>query len=281
MPRDELDAFDRLYLNHGLLTTWDGSVTMLAGAAVGGGTLVNWMTSIAAPADVRAEWARDHGIDGLDGAEWDADVAAIEARARRRAGRPSIPPKDEVILRGAARLGWEAAPTRRNATDCGDCGSCPFGCRARDEAVRDPGPPRRRRSRRGARIVDGRAVTSGARRRRAGASASRRTVAPTRPATRPAGRSRDAALVVRAPQVVVAAGALRTPAILEASGLDHPAIGRHLRLHPVPVDRRASSTSRSTCGGARCRPPARSSSARPSDGTQRLRDRVGAGPSRA
>ena len=34
MPRDELDAFDRLYLNHGLLTTWDGSVTMLAG---GGG----------------------------------------------------------------------------------------------------------------------------------------------------------------------------------------------------------------------------------------------------
>jgi choline dehydrogenase-like flavoprotein len=35
--------------------------------------------------------------------------------------------------------------------------------------------------------------------------------------------------------VVVAAGALRTPAVLLASGLDHSAIGRHLRLHPVPV----------------------------------------------
>jgi choline dehydrogenase-like flavoprotein len=34
---------------------------------------------------------------------------------------------------------------------------------------------------------------------------------------------------------VVAAGALRTPAILESSGLAHPAIGRHLRVHPVPV----------------------------------------------
>ena len=44
MPRDELDAFARLYLNHGLLSTWDGSITMLAGSAVGGGTLVNWMT---------------------------------------------------------------------------------------------------------------------------------------------------------------------------------------------------------------------------------------------
>ena len=61
MPADELDAYRRVYLNHGLLTTWDGSITMLAGTAVGGGTVVNWMTSIAAPADVRAEWARDHG----------------------------------------------------------------------------------------------------------------------------------------------------------------------------------------------------------------------------
>ena len=48
MPTNELDAFGRLYLNHGLLATWDGSVTMLAGSAVGGGTLVNWMTSLPA-----------------------------------------------------------------------------------------------------------------------------------------------------------------------------------------------------------------------------------------
>jgi choline dehydrogenase-like flavoprotein len=42
-------------------------------------------------------------------------------------------------------------------------------------------------------------------------------------------------LVVRAPQVVVAAGALRTPGILQRSGLGHEAIGRNLRLHPVSV----------------------------------------------
>ena len=44
-----------------------------------------------------------------------------------------------------------------------------------------------------------------------------------------------APLVVRAPTVVIAAGALRTPAILQATGLEHPHIGRHLRIHPVPV----------------------------------------------
>ena len=40
-------------------------------------------------------------------------------------------------------------------------------------------------------------------------------------------------LRVHARQVVVAAGALRTPVILEASGVEHPALGRNLRLHPV------------------------------------------------
>ena len=57
MPTTEVDAFDRLYLDHGLVTTWDGSITMLAGTGVGGGTLINWMTCISAPEVVRHEWA--------------------------------------------------------------------------------------------------------------------------------------------------------------------------------------------------------------------------------
>ncbi|MEO8208413.1 MAG: GMC family oxidoreductase N-terminal domain-containing protein, partial [Chloroflexota bacterium] len=127
MPRTELDAFSRLYLNHGLLSTWDASISMLAGSGVGGGTLVNWMTCIDAPREVRAEWAHDHGLDGVDGAEWDADVSHLEAELDVTAS-PAIPPKDAVILRGAEALGWEAAPIRRNAAACDDCGSCPFGC---------------------------------------------------------------------------------------------------------------------------------------------------------
>jgi choline dehydrogenase-like flavoprotein len=42
-------------------------------------------------------------------------------------------------------------------------------------------------------------------------------------------------LVVRAPRVVLAAGALRTPTILEASGLAHSGTGQGLRIHPVPL----------------------------------------------
>jgi choline dehydrogenase-like flavoprotein len=228
MPRDELAAYDDLYLNHGLVTTWDGSVTLLAGGAVGGGTTVNWMTCLDIPADVRSEWVREHGLDGVDGAEWDEDRAVIE-RELGVAPAVVVPPKDEAILRGAARLGWDAGQTLRDATDCGDCGRCPFGCvrgtkqsglRAHLAAAIDAG----------ARLVE-RApvksvmVESG---RVQGVVAE---IAP--PDGTPDAPSRR--LVVRAPRVVLAAGALRTPTILEASGLTHSAAGQGLRIHPVPL----------------------------------------------
>ena len=237
MPRDELDAFGRIYLNYGLLTTWDGSVTMLAGTAVGGGTLVNWMTCLPAPDWIRDEWQRDHGIDGLTGAEWTADVRAIEDELGVTETR-ALPPKDAAILRGAAALGWEAGPTRRNG-GCRACGSCPFGCRqgTKRSAIRrhlaDAAAagavviPRVRVTR--LLLEGGRAL---------GVEANALW---TDPATGepepvvPGAPARTRKLVVRARSVVVAAGALRTPAILAASGLDHPAIGRNLRLHPVPI----------------------------------------------
>jgi choline dehydrogenase-like flavoprotein len=239
MPGDELDAFRRLYLNHGLLTTWDGSITMLSGSAVGGGTVVNWMTSIPLPAGIREEWVRRHGVEGLDGAEFDDDVAAIE-RELAVSETNVIPPKDQVTLRGAALLGWEAAPTRRNATDCGDCGSCPFGCPrgTKQSGIRVHLAEAHAG---GARIVErarvtrvllegGRAVGVEAALLRVDATGEALAGPPGDP-LQPLTRR----LVVRAPQVVIAAGALRSPAVLLASGLDHPAIGHHLRLHPVPV----------------------------------------------
>ena len=133
MPTNELDAFDRLYLNHGLLATWDGSITMLSGSGVGGGTLVNWMTCIDAPEAVRAEWAADHGLGGVTGSAWDADVAAVEAELGvaeidrhpaqgrgdpARCGQPGLggcadPPERHRLRRPAAvaRSGVPGAPS--------------------------------------------------------------------------------------------------------------------------------------------------------------------------
>jgi choline dehydrogenase-like flavoprotein len=244
LPTDELDAYSRLYLNHGLLTTWDGSITMLAGAGVGGGTLVNWMTSVRPPDEVRAEWSAVHGIDGVhgaDGGQLDDDLAAIETELGVTESSV-MPPKDEVILRGAAALGWDAAPIRRNADRCGiACGSCTFGC---PTGVKQSGIRAHLAwaAAGGARLIDRTRVTRVLleRGRVAGVEARALLVDPATGEPIPSSDGdittpRTRRVVVRSAQVVVAGGALRSPAVLLASGLDHPRIGRHLRVHPVSV----------------------------------------------
>jgi choline dehydrogenase-like flavoprotein len=236
MPRSELDGFDRLYRDHGLTATWDGSVSILAGAVVGGGTTVNWMTTIAAPDAVRSGWARAHGIAGFDATEGDADFAAIAAElsATECVVRS---PKDDALAGGATELGLESGPTVRDATDCQACGSCLFGCRAgaKQSGLRAHLADAYRS---GARILADarveRVIIEGG--RAVGVEAtvgwqdpSARTVAA---GVAPVERR---TVVVRARQVVVAAGGLGTPVILERSGVGHPALGRYLLLHPVPV----------------------------------------------
>ena len=235
MPRNELDAFDRLYLGHGLTATWDGSVSILAGSGVGGGTTINWMTCIVAPDRVRATWAGTHGIAGFDTTEGEADYAAVSAELGV-AAVAEPPAKDAVILRGAAELGLEAAPMTRDAAGCSACGSCPFGCRAgsKQSGLRAHLADAFRA---GARIVPDarveRVVLVGGRAVGVEATVGWETL--SRPSIEGAPRPPARRLLVRARQVVVAAGSLRTPVVLERSGIGHPQLGRNLRLHPVSV----------------------------------------------
>jgi len=137
----------------------------------------------------------------------------------------NVPPKDRLILDGARALGWEAAPTERDAWACGDCGACSFGC---PRGAKRAGP---RLHLAAAAAADARIVVRARVERVLLAAGRARGV--TGRIERADGTGRP--FTVHAPQVVVAAGALRTPAVLLRSGLDHPAIGDYLRLHPVPV----------------------------------------------
>src|SRR5207244_11848381 len=68
----------RLFWDRQLLATEDLGVSVFAGRTVGGGTVVNWSTSLRLGEDVRQEWAAA-GLDGM-GADLDAHYDAIEAR---------------------------------------------------------------------------------------------------------------------------------------------------------------------------------------------------------
>ncbi len=128
-------------------------------------------------------------------------------------------------MKGASALGWDAAPLERDAEGCGDCGACGFGCR-RGAKRSGPRAHLAEAAEHGARfLVRARAdrllIESGA------------VVGLTGSVER--GDGSVVPFTVRARQVVASAGALRTPGLLAASGLEHPAIGANLRLHPVAV----------------------------------------------
>ena len=226
LPRGEGAAFRDLYLDRGTTSTVDLGITILAGTGVGGGTTINWTTALIPPDWLRSEWAADHGLTGFDGPEADADLARL-ARELDLQPPTAIPPKDRVILDGAAVLGWEAAPNVRNAGPCTDCGACGFGCPYGNKRA-GPRAHLATAGAAGARLIQ-RAVTDRVDWRGGRVVGVSGRLIPDEPS----GPGRK--FVVRASQVVMAAGGLRTPLLLQASGLDHPQLGRNLRLHPVVV----------------------------------------------
>jgi len=223
-PTRELDAYQRLYLDSGFTASSDAHIAILAGGTVGGGTTVNWMTSIPVPGNVRDEWATRHGLEGVDGAAFTRDLSAVleEIGARESLG---VPPKDDAILRGATKLGWSGERININRGECGDCGTCPFGCRAgsKQSSLR---LHLNEAAAAGARLLpDCRAdrllIEDGIVR---GARVTVGTLA---------GAPREMEIVAKT--VVVSGGALRTPLLLQQSGIHHPAVGQNLRLHPVSL----------------------------------------------
>src|SRR6185503_17972620 len=58
----EIVGMQRLYLDRGMTATRDLSVSILAGGCLGGGTTVNWQTSLPLPAAIRDEWTAHSGL---------------------------------------------------------------------------------------------------------------------------------------------------------------------------------------------------------------------------
>ena len=127
-PTRERDAYERLYLDSGFTASDDAHIAILAGGTVGGGTTVNWMTSIPVPNRVRDEWEERHGVEGITSARFTTDLKAV---LKEIGAQPSetIPPKDAALVRGARQQDWSAEQIQMNRAACGDCGTCPFGCK--------------------------------------------------------------------------------------------------------------------------------------------------------
>jgi choline dehydrogenase-like flavoprotein len=222
----ELVGLRQLYLGSGLVASESGSIAVLAGSTLGGGSVSNYMSCIRTPDAIREEWAQlgvaeigtdDYVARHLDPV-WDRLAINVEAtrdngtNMRLRKGLEAMGLKHRVIARNAELHDEERY--------CGYCGfGCQQGCKRSmlNTYLQDASDA-------GAQTIvdcwvqrvlsaDGRACGIEA------------VVAN--------GDGRQRQLIVDARAVVLAAGAIESPALLLRSGVGGPAVGHYLRVQPA------------------------------------------------
>ena len=225
-PRDPIEAVTSLYREAGL-TVAEGRppVPVPVARAVGGTTVINSGTCFRAPEPVLRNWDDEYGVG------WATDLDAEYSEAEDFLQVTPLDPErmgrnGQLAMEGARALGASGGPISRNAGNCVQCSSCPFGCRID--------------AKRGMHVSYlPRAVTAGARVRQR-VEVQRILVENGRavgveclaaPARDHHGARRR--YTVRARAVIAAGGALGTPELLLRSGLGGDQVGRNLHLHPA------------------------------------------------
>jgi choline dehydrogenase-like flavoprotein len=225
-------AYPALYQDHGNRATDDLAIMILQGRNVGGGTTINWTSSFRTPAATLKRWAEQHGVGDLDAATLEPHFAAAEARLDVGAPNPDdVNANNRKLLEGAGKLGWHPELIRRSVKGCARLGYCGLGC-----------PLDAKRTSRTTFLAD--AIAAGAdvysdcrvKLIETDRGRARAVVAEVldRGTDRPRGR-----LIVHARKgVVLAGGAINTPALLLRSraGNESGLVGKRTFLHPtVPL----------------------------------------------
>src|SRR5947209_1536349 len=83
----------------------DQSISLLAGACLGGGTVVNYSTSFRTPDDVRQEWA-GHGVPAFTSEDYTTSLDAVCERqgVNQEHNQPST--REQKLQQGCVSLGW-------------------------------------------------------------------------------------------------------------------------------------------------------------------------------
>ena len=226
----ELWAYQNIYWRGGPTLTADMNINIQAGATLGGGSTVNWTNCLRTRTWVREEWAREHGLEGVDGPDYDRHLDAVSQRIGVNDNCSELNGPNQRLKDGADKLGWAFRVLSRNADpatyDPVSAGYLGFGDQSGSKLgtmktylqdAFDAGADIIVRCRASKVLVEaGRA---------AGVEAT--YADPVTGAT--------AKVTVRAPQIVVAGGSLESPALLLRSGIGGPAVGKNLRLHPVAL----------------------------------------------
>lgn len=226
----EADAYPQLYQESAARKTRDKAINILQGRCVGGSTTVNWTSSFRTPPSTLAFWQQRWALPEFAPEKLAPWFEVMERRLRIQAW--PLPPNEnnDLLRRGAARLGIPVASIRRNVRGCWDLGYCGTGCptNAKQSMLVSTIPAALER---GARLLTRlraeRLLCEG-----------ERVVAIEGRAMQPDGiRPGSVRVRVRARHFVLAAGAIGSPALLLRSRAPDPRglTGKRTFLHPTVI----------------------------------------------
>ena len=197
---------------------------IVQGRGVGGTTLINSAICVRTPADIFAQWQRDHGLPDYSKRIWaiqdqlEAELAATETPL-------ALGRTNQLALRGAQALGYESHLTTRYVRNCSGSGQCLQGCGAsRKQSLNLNFIPET--VERGGTVVScapvHKLLLDG-----------RRAVGVTGHFQHPRTRRWGARFTIRARKgVMMAASVLQSPVLLLRSGVRSKRLGYDFRAHP-------------------------------------------------
>lgn len=219
-------AFEHLYRDAGLTgTVGRPPIIVPLGCCVGGTTTINSGTCYRTPDFVLARWERELGLEGAT--ELKPHYEAIERDLNIQPVRDELygPANGRIQQAVEGVLGWRGSRIPRNESGCLATGVCAFGCPSDGKMAMSV-------SKIPEAIAHGAELWVHARVRRVLVDG-RRALGVVAEAAKRGNRDPSTRLTVLARCIVIAAGALHTPALLLSSGVRHPWLGRNLHLHPA------------------------------------------------
>jgi choline dehydrogenase-like flavoprotein len=134
LPLSEEDGLQKLFECGALLTSDDGSISIAAGSAWGGGGTINWSASLQPQEFVRKEWSQTKGIKLFETAEFQDCLDRVCSRMGVSAEHLRHNHANQNILEGSRKLGYSAKPVPQNTGGKDHyCGHCTLGCPSSDK----------------------------------------------------------------------------------------------------------------------------------------------------
>ncbi|RHZ52394.1 hypothetical protein Glove_461g66 [Diversispora epigaea] len=222
---NQQDGYQKLYERGGEILSEVGGLAVLAGSNFGGGTTVGRSTAVEPPYHLREEWAKKFGLPYFLEEEFNDSMKAIKNRLGVNENNINHNECNKILINGCKNLGasYEIIP-QNSASKPHECGWCEFGCKYGEKQsavmtyLRDA-------KEFGAKFIQDCYVEK--------VIIEFGQVIGVEAIANIKFNNNNHKFRVMSKKVILASGAMNTPAILSRSGLENKNIGKNLYVHPT------------------------------------------------